>query len=304
MKFYSNFILLILIFSLFGCKKEEKTDYVDLIEVLDNSKDAVFDTLSVPEYLIPIVKQISGINTYETGVLGKGVTESPNFENFKKLNKLASEDELLSLLNNKNKTVAVYASIGILDKKPELIDKIFLSFLNMKTKIHTQNGCIIGDQNLAEPLYRKYLYSLDDKAQRSDRMLQKLDSIIIFGKNSPESLLQEALRYKVYPKNYRKRIEILAFKEHKIPAIRYLSHWHKGDYSGFLQKELISLVENDSLGDIQNKMYLSDLLSFRNPNNKDFILNYIKKDTLYSNEYEILHQLESNGIQSGEYPTK
>lgn len=300
----SHFVLLILSANfLFNCQKEKKTDYTDVIEVFDNTKDAVFDTVTVPQYLRSIVKQISGINTYETGVLGKGQEQSENFENFKKLTGAASDDELVSLLNNKNKTVAVYASVGLLNRKPELLEEIFQKFLNLTTTIHTQNGCIVGDQNPAEPLYSAYYRSLDLKNVRTDSKLRKLDSLIIFNPNSPESLLQEAFRYRVYSKNYRKRIEELAFKNHSMDAVRYLVHWHKGDYAEGIQKELMVMIKNDSLP-YNKKMFLSELLSFRNPENKEFILAYLKKDTLFSDDHEILKELEANGIFPGEYPTK
>ncbi|MDQ0593170.1 hypothetical protein QFZ37_001539 [Chryseobacterium ginsenosidimutans] len=303
MKSYQILILTCCISFLFSCKKENKVDYANVIEAFDNSKDAVFDTLTVPEHLRNIVKHISDINTYQTESIGKGIEKPVNFENFKKLVEVASDDELLSLLNNKNKAVAVYASVGLLDRKPELLDRIFQNFLNLKTKIHTENGCIVEDQNPAEPLYRAYFRSLNCKDLRTDLMLQKLDSLIIFNPNSPESLLQEAFRYKIYSKSYRKRIEYLAFKDHNIEAVRYLTHWHKGDYVDGLQKELISIIENDSVL-YDKKIFLSELLSFRNPENKKFILGYIKRDTLFRDNVEILRQLEYNGIFPDEYPTK
>lgn len=300
------FNVLILVFSvafLFSCKKEGKANYINVIEVFDNTKDAVFDTLTVPIHLRNIVKQISGINTYETGVLAKGQAKSENFENFKKLAEAASDNELLSLLNNKNKTVAVYASVALLNRKPELLEDIFHKFLNFKSTIHTQNGCIIGDQNPAEPLYSTYYRSLNFKETRTDAKLFKLDSLIIFNQNSPESLLQEAFRYRIYPKSFTKRIEILAFKNHDLSAINYLNKWNKGDYSDLLQKEFISIMRNDSLS-INKKKYLIDLLSFNNVENKEFIINYLKKDTISSDDFEVIRKLNDNDIFDVEYPRK
>ncbi len=288
---------------LFNCKKEKKLVYTDVIDVFNTPEDAVFDTISVPVHLRNIVKQISGINTYETGVLAKGQEKSENFENFKKLTEVASDAELLSLINNKNKTVAVYASVGLLNRKPEFLERILQNFLNSKTKVHTQDGCIFGEQNPAEPLYHAYYRSLDFKNVKTDLRLQKLDSLIIYHPNAPESLLQEAFRYRIYPKNYRKRIEELAFKHHDISAINYLNRWHKGDYSMPLQKEFISIIKNDSLT-INKKKYLAELLSFSNPENKQDILNYLKKDTLTNDDHEIIWKLNDNGILDGEYSTK
>lgn len=301
MKLYRIFIIAVSFTVLFNCKKEKSAGYSDLIEVLDDSKDAVFDTIKVPQHLRKTVTKISAINTYENGTLAKGEQRSANFENFLKLKEIASKDELLSLLDNDNKTVSVYASIALVEKKPELVDQIFQKFLHAKTKVHTQYGCIVGDQNPAEPLYRKYASSLALNEIRDDVMLKKLDSLIIFDQNSPESLLQEAFRYRIYPKNYRKRIEILAFKHHKISAINYLDHWHKGDYSIPLQKELSSLIENDTLLSINKTMFLARLLSFKNPANKKVILNEIKRDTISLTDHEISSQLEYSGISYDDY---
>lgn len=288
---------------LFNCKQEKKVEYTDIIDVLDNTHDAVFDTLTVPEHLRNIVKQISRVNTYETGVLAKGQVESENFENFKKLTEMASDDELLSLLNNKNKTVAVYAAVRLLNRKPELLEELFQKFLNLKFKVHTRNGCIFEDQSPAEPLYSDYYRSLNFENIRTDAKLRRLDSLIILNPNSPESLLREAFRYRVYPKNFIKRIEILAFKNHSISAINYLNKWVKGDYSNLLQKEFISMIENDSLA-VNKKKYVAELLSFNNVKNKEFFIRYLKKDTISSNDTEIIWKLNDNGVFDGEYPVK
>lgn len=301
MKLYRVFIIAVSFIVLFNCKKEKGAGYSDLIEVLDDAKDAVFDTIKVPQHLRKTVTKISAINIYENGILAKGEQRSANFENFLKLKEIASKDELLSLLDNDNKTVSVYASIALVEKKPKLVDQIFQKFLHVKTKVHTQYGCIVGDQNPAEPLYRKYTSSLTLNEIRDDVMLKKLDSLIIFDQNSPESLLQEAFRYRIYPKNYRKRIEILAFKYHKISAINYLDQWHKGDYSIPLQKELSALIENDTLLSINKTMFLARLLSFKNPANKKVILNEIKRDTISLTDREISSQLEYNGISYDDY---
>ncbi|MFP3835893.1 hypothetical protein, partial [Chryseobacterium sp. SIMBA_028] len=86
-------------------------------------------------------------------------------------------------LNNENKVVAVYAAIGLWKKNPDLTNQIFQQFLQVKTQIHTQNGCIVGDQNPAEPLYSQYINALDDKDIIHDARLKKLDSLIIFSPN-------------------------------------------------------------------------------------------------------------------------
>jgi len=293
-------MITVAVICMYGCKKDNsKAGSINLVEDFDVTKDAVFDTVAVPQHIRKIVKDISGINVYETSALAKGAIVSENFENFKKLKEIASDDELVSLLNNKNKVVAVYAAISLWEKKPELTDQIFQQFLQLKTQIRTRNGCIVDDQNPAEPLYIQYINALDDKDVIHDARLKKLDSLIIFSPNPSESLLTEVFRYKLYPKQYNKQIEKLAFTTHKIPAINYLNRWYKGDYTNLLQKEFSSIITNDTLIDINKQKALADLLSFRNPANKKVILDYIKKATLSVKEHEILIELENNGIFPG-----
>lgn len=63
------------------------------------------------------------------------------------------------------------------------------------------------------------------------------------------------------------------------------------------------MLKNDSFSYSKRKVF-SELLSFRNPAHKKFILNYLRKDTLLNDEYEIIWQLNDNGILEGEYPHK
>jgi hypothetical protein len=110
----------------FGLYKKKKADYSELIEVVDYSK--MWFLIHVPEHLRSIVKQISEINVYQTEYIGKGAEKSLILKNFKELKRLASDEELLALIHNKNRIVAVYSAIGLLDRKPEVLDKFFLIF--------------------------------------------------------------------------------------------------------------------------------------------------------------------------------
>ena len=70
-----------------------------------------------------------------------------------------------------------------------------------------------------------------------------------------------------------------------------------------MQKEFISIIKNDSFGYSKRKV-LTELLSFKNPANKNVILDYLKKDTLSEDENEIIWKLNDNGILDSEYPRK
>ncbi|ROI06389.1 hypothetical protein EGI16_00335 [Chryseobacterium sp. G0240] len=160
-----------------------------LVEDFNFTENAIIDTLEVPEYLKSVVKSISSLNIYETGVLGKGQTHSPNFENYKHLLQLASDKDLLLLTENKNNAVAVYAAIGLVKRKPGKVTDLFKKLLDKRSRIHVQNGCLISEDNLAEPLYWKYYHSLKPEQLRSDPDLKKLNSMILPGQGFSEYIL-------------------------------------------------------------------------------------------------------------------
>jgi len=303
---FSGIFAVALTISLFSCnKKEDKKPVIsDLIDNLDFTKDAVFDSTNVPQHLRKIVKDMSSLNVYETEEGGKGAIDTPlNFSNFRKLYKAASEEELLTLTDNKNQAVSVYSAIALTEKNPQYLENVFQQFLNRNEIVHTQNGCIYDNHKIAEPLYWSYFQSVKNNIQ-SDEILQNLDTQIIFNSNSSDELLKNAFENRIYSGAYKKQIEDLAFRYHKIPAIIYLTDQHKREYSVKLQKEYSQMLENENLFKGAKQRYLVKFLSFNNPENRDIILDYLKKDTIFSDQYPILFQLKNNGISPNEIPLK
>ncbi|MDP9960359.1 hypothetical protein [Chryseobacterium lathyri] len=257
---------------LFSCnKKKEKEPVITdlLVDSFDFTKDAVFDSTNVPQHLRKIVKDISTLNIYETEQGGKGALDTPaNFKNFKKLYKAASEQELLLLTDNKNSVVAVYASVGLSEKNNKYTVPIFQKILKRKGIIHIQNGCILSDDHPAEPVYWKQYYKLKPEELNSDPSLKQLDSMVLFMSNSSDLILTTALRNRTYSVGLKNQIAKQAFEHHRQPALLYLHSWHKKEYAELLQKELASLIENDSIDAGRKRTYISMLLSLNNPGNK------------------------------------
>ena len=111
----------------------------------------------MPEYLKSVVLNISKINGYENGVLAKGQIKAANFENFKELKSLASTKDLVLLTKNKNNVVALYSAIALSEANYSDIHKVFLDFLkNRKSKVETQNGCVISKEIIAVAFYKNY----------------------------------------------------------------------------------------------------------------------------------------------------
>lgn len=290
MKLLASIFLIILF--LFSCNKKEDISYAQIIDDLPSEK-AVLDSKNVPDYLNEVVLKISRINGYENGVLAKGQIKSANFENFKELKSLASTKDLVLLTKNKNNVVALYAAIALLEAKYNDIDKVFLDFLkNRKSRVETQNGCVISKEIIAVPFYRNYFFS----EKKEEKLLRKLDSLVLYN-TSEEELLRYAFKNRLYPSHFKKQIEKLAFKSKNEDAILYLSNWHKGDYSLALQNEFKDLLKKDSLNYYLFETYIRELVRFNNISNNDFIKKTLKKDTVWKdNEIEMIWFLNRNNI--------
>lgn len=290
MKSLIQIFLIILI--LFSCKKKEDVSYAKIIEDFPTEK-AVLDSKDVPEYLKSVVLNISKINGYENGVLAKGQIKAANFENFKELKSLASTKDLVLLTKNKNNVVALYSAIALSEANYSDIHKVFLDFLkNRKSKVETQNGCVISKEIIAVAFYKNYLFS----EKKEEKLLRKLDSLVLYN-TSEEELLRYAFKNRLYPSHFKKQIEKLAFVDKSKDAIIYLSNWYKADYNQKLQLEFKSLLNKDSLNYYQFETYIRELVRFNNISNNDFIKKTLKKDTVWKdNEIEMIWFLNRNNI--------
>ncbi len=290
MKSLIQIFLIILI--LFSCKKKEDVSYAKIIEDFPTEK-AVLDSKDVPEYLKSVVLNISKINGYENGVLAKGQIRAANFENFKQLKSLASTKDLVLLTKNKNNVVALYSAIALSEANYSDIHKVFLDFLkNRKSKVETQNGCVISKEIIAVAFYKNYLFS----EKKEEKLLRKLDSLVLYN-TSEEELLRYAFKNRLYPSHFKKQIEKLAFVDKNKDAIIYLSNWYKADYNQKLQLEFKSLLNKDSLNYYQFETYIRELVRFNNISNNDFIKKILKKDTVWKdNEIEMIWFLNRNNI--------
>lgn len=284
--------IFLIILILFSCKKKEDVSYAKIIEDFPTEK-AVLDSKDVPEYLKSVVLNISKINGYENGVLAKGQIKAANFENFKELKSLASTKDLVLLTKNKNNVVALYSAIALSEANYSDIHKVFLDFLkNRKSKVETQNGCVISKEIIAVAFYKNYLFS----EKKEEKLLRKLDSLVLYN-TSEEELLRYAFKNRLYPSHFKKQIEKLAFVDKNKDAIIYLSNWYKADYNQKLQLEFKSLLNKDSLNYYQFETYIRELVRFNNISNNDFIKKTLKKDTVWKdNEIEMIWFLNRNNI--------
>lgn len=302
MKIVLKYAFIILIF--FSCKKEKEA-YLSsdqLVEVLGQKEKGVFDSISVPLNIKEEVKSISSLNYFDTGVIGKGnpdIESVSPFSEFEKLKMKADIKELYRLTFNKNLAVSLYSYIAVAEKIPNLTPVFYSRLLNVKQKIYSKNGCLVGDLNSSEIFYNEYLRKVDENQERTDLILQKLDSISIYSKNTTTYVLNQALRHRIYPESFQDRLEELAFAEENPYTLLYLSRNFRERYKNRLEKSIVvylKKVVNEQYSDYSKNKLTVELMKFKNPDNKDLIERLSKNNSILRVDEEYKQLKKSNGI--------
>ncbi|WP_313267358.1 hypothetical protein [Epilithonimonas vandammei] len=302
MKIFLKYASIILIF--FSCKKEKEA-YLSsdqLVEVLGPKEKGVFDSINVPLNIKEEVKSISSLNYFDTGVIGKGnpdIESVSPFSEFEKLKIKADIKELYRLTFNKNLAVSLYSSIAVAEKIPNLAPVFYSRLLNVKQKIYSENGCLVGDLNPSEIFYNEYLRKVDENQERTDLILQKLDSISIYSKNTTTYVLNQALRHRIYPESFQDRLEELAFAEENPYTLLYLSRNFRERYKNRLEKSIVvylKKVVNEQYSDYSKNKLTVELMKFKNPDNKDLIERLSKNNSILRVDEEDKQLKKSNGI--------
>ena len=302
MKIVLKYAFIILIF--FSCKKEKEA-YLSsdqLVEVLGPKEKGVFDSINVPLNIKEEVKSISSLNYFDTGVIGKGnpdIESVSPFSEFEKLKMKADIKELYRLTFNKNLAVSLYSYIAVAEKIPNLTPVFYSRLLNVKQKIYSENGCLVGDLNPSEIFYNEYLRKVDENQERTDLILQKLDSISIYSKNTTTYVLNQALRHRIYPESFQDRLEELAFAEENPYTLLYLSRNFRERYKNRLEKSIVvylKKVVNEQYSDYSKNKLTVELMKFKNPDNKDLIERLSKNNSILRVDEEYKQLKKSNGI--------
>ncbi len=303
MKKSLKFLLILVIF--FNCNKEDRKKDLyskELVEVLGPKEKGLFDSLNVPPNLIDEVKKISSFNYFDTGVIGhqnpntKYATPSSEFE---KLKKKANIKELYQLTFNKNLAISLYSYIAVSEKIPKFIPVFYSRLLNIDKQIYSENGCIVGDLYPSEIFYNEYLGKVGENKEKTDLILQKLDSISIYHKNTTTYVLNQALRHRIYTESFQSRFEELAFEEQNPYTLLYLSKNFRKRYNDRLQKSIVShlkKVVDEPYPDYSKNKLIVELMKFKNPNNKDIIEKLSKNNSILKIDEEYKQLKKSNGI--------
>jgi hypothetical protein len=250
--------------------------------------------------LSAIVEQIAKINEVQQEHVGFAGTESENYKNFKQLKEIATTEELVQLTDNKNATVACYASWALADNVYPSLKTIFQKFVTQDKKVETFSGCIKSQDNISSELYHRYWNSVDDTKRPTDKILLELDSIVIYSKSPYWLLLNRAMENRVYQEPYKSQISILAFDRGYKEAILYLCNWHKAEYADKIKTALLKYLNETQFKNTGTTDYYStveELFKFKDPEIRKAIIAKMKKDRHWEMEKErFKYILEDNYI--------
>jgi hypothetical protein len=234
-----------------------------------------------PKKLTAIVARIAKINEVQYEHIGLAGTASENYKNFKHLEEIATTDELVELTNNKNATVACYASWALADKSYSNLKSIFDKFLLQDRQVQTFNACEQSQDNISSELYHRYWNNIEDRQKTTDKILIQLDSSILLSKNPHWLLLTRALENRIYQEPLKKQISFLAFEQGRIEAIFYLCNWHKAEYAARIKFALVQYLKKTDFkktGTTEYYKTIDELFKFRDPDVRKVIIDKMKKD--------------------------
>lgn len=111
--------------------------------------------------------------------------------------------------------------------------------------------------------------------------------------------MNQALRHRLYPKNFRKRLEIMAFEKENPYVLLYMSINYRDQYkvklpsgiSSYLQKG----ISNDHYDFSKNSLVI-ELMKFKNFKNKKLIEKYLENNFMLTSDEEFLKLKKSNGF--------
>ncbi|MCH2195409.1 hypothetical protein [Kordia sp.] len=189
-----------------------------------------------------IAKSMASGAQLEGRYIGIGGMPSNQYSKYKKLKKLATEKELLTLLQHESSIVKGYSAWALVDRKYTDLESIFSTFLNTLETVQSQSGCVVSEDLLAWELYSKVLYPSGKKMLTNKdkkyyiEQLQKLDHIIL-RKRAYSSLLRLALKNnQANPENY-DIIKTLALEDNHVEALTELAKYkNEQDIDAILER--------------------------------------------------------------------
>ncbi|TAF74424.1 MAG: hypothetical protein EAZ53_09290 [Bacteroidetes bacterium] len=261
-----------------------------------------------PKKLTDIVDSIVKINELQEEHIGMEGRESENYKNFKLLKEIASIEELMLLVENKNAVVACYASWALVEKSYPNLMEIFRKFILQDKIVQTYSGCIKSQYYISCELYFRYLNKIGDFKKSTDKILYQFDSITLFSPKPHRMLINAALQNRVYQQPCVTQISKLAFEQCNKEAIFYLSKWNKEDYSKNIKDAIIQYLNQTTFKTLGTKEYyaaLQELIKYKDYEVNKAIIFKMKNDRSWEkSKVGFLNLLKSNNIDISEIEKK
>lgn len=246
-----------------------------------------------------ILNRIRTINEVQDEHIGFAGAESENFKNYLNLKSKANIAELINLTDDTNSVVACYASWALIDKSYNDLPSVFIKFFNNDKYVSTFSGCIKSSDLLSSEFYHRYWNRVSEKA--NDKTLFTLDSLVLFSDKSYWLLTVRALKNRVYPTTFNKRIEYLAFTKANIDAIAYLKNLNNKTYDEQIKQALVKYLQQTNFSGVGVTPYfetVNDILKYDNDKLKSVVLTKLKTDKFWENDEEhFLKMLKQYGIK-------
>lgn len=271
-----------------GTEPENEKNFVCLVEDSLSFKDA-------PKNLDSIVKCIAAINEVQSDHIGIGGSPSENFRNYVQLKKAATTEQLVTLTDNENATVACYAAWALADESYSDLCKVFMKFIRHDRVVTRFSGCIRSLNSISSELYHRYWNNLEVSDRPKDKILLGLDSAVLFSENPDWLLLDRALENRVYLEPYKTQIANLAFNDGHSEAIFYLCLWHRAEYVEQLKPALLKYLKETEFKNVGISPYyktVSELLIFKDSEINNEVIVKMRNDRHWEgDEARFMHLL-------------
>ncbi len=251
-----------------------------------------------------VVKNLIEVNELKHEHTGIAGMTTEQYSNFIKLKSIATEKELLDLLQNDNSVIKGYASWSLADNKYFDLKSILIQFLKSKETVTSQSGCIVSESDLASEFYFRVMYQgYHKKITEEDSLfyalqMNSLDSVLLYSKKKHYLLNRALENNNSNPKNY-SIIKKWALEKNNTKALIELAKYQKTtDINQIIKKGKdsfmpISYFPNANFWDFlmqyetkQNSLdYYLAVAAFKNDKSKNslsVIYNSIEKDDLES----------------------
>ena len=268
-------IYIILILLLFGCNSQSKET--------EKTSEIEFHKIENQE-IIDLKNKIADFNEVQSSHIGAAGSPSPQYQNFEKLIKIATEKDLILLSKDTNNVVRTYATFGLIEKNSNEVEEIFNKSLKTQHKVITMKGCSVGEDLISSEIYHYYWNKvrLDSEnefiALQKDKTLLKLDSLILINKNVHWLLYNRVFSNRIFPKSYDSLIENIALKERNIDGIEYLFKNNLQQNKEQITNVLLDYLNDDTISPMYNKKIFKILLSFKLEKFNNLVLEKIKTE--------------------------